>query len=334
MKNNFKNQILFFANFFALNKTLKYLPKILDCEVSSNPFKCFKANTMLRWGMKPTRSGLLTDKLAGIFDKNKIYIEDGFIRSIEAGLSGEPTISIIYDEISPYYNAEVLTSLQNAMNSNYELKDAEILLCQEALDLIKKHKISKFNFTTKTKLNFGKTNSHKILLIDQRKGDYSVLKGLANENSFRNMLQTAIEKYPESEIIIKTHPDNKFNGYDTYLSREFIDSLDCDRIIILDDDVNPYCAIEEVDIVFTVTSQMGFEALIAGKEVHCFGMPFYAGRGITKDYIKTPEFRFRDREILEVFYFTYFEFSKYYNPHTQKTCDVFGAIDYIIKSVK
>jgi capsular polysaccharide export protein len=28
---------------------------------------------------------------------------------------------------------------------------------------------------------------------------------------------------------------------------------------------------------------MGFEALLLGKAVHCFGMPFYAGWGLTHD---------------------------------------------------
>lgn len=35
--------------------------------------------------------------------------------------------------------------------------------------------------------------------------------------------------------------------------------------------------------MYVVTSQLGFEALLAGKRVHCFGMPFYAGWGLTED---------------------------------------------------
>ena len=33
-----------------------------------------------------------------------------------------------------------------------------------------------------------------------------------------------------------------------------------------------------------VTSQVGFEALIYGKDVHVFGRPFYSGLGLTIDH--------------------------------------------------
>ena len=36
--------------------------------------------------------------------------------------------------------------------------------------------------------------------------------------------------------------------------------------------------------VCVVTSQVGFEALIYGKEVHVFGNPFYSGLGLTIDH--------------------------------------------------
>ena len=36
---------------------------------------------------------------------------------------------------------------------------------------------------------------------------------------------------------------------------------------------------------------MGFEALLWGRPVHCFGMPFYAGWGLTQDRLVPPERR-------------------------------------------
>ena len=38
-----------------------------------------------------------------------------------------------------------------------------------------------------------------------------------------------------------------------------------------------------MDRVYVVSSTMGFEALLAGKSVTCFGMPWYAGWGATDD---------------------------------------------------
>lgn len=41
--------------------------------------------------------------------------------------------------------------------------------------------------------------------------------------------------------------------------------------------------IQRADEVHTMTSLSGFEALLHGKQVHCYGLPFYAGWGLTVD---------------------------------------------------
>ncbi|MEM5279384.1 capsular biosynthesis protein, partial [Cupriavidus taiwanensis] len=46
--------------------------------------------------------------------------------------------------------------------------------------------------------------------------------------------------------------------------------------------------IRQARAVFVVTSQVGFEALLHGKTVHTFGMPFYAGWGLTDDRCEIP----------------------------------------------
>ncbi|MBA4022772.1 MAG: hypothetical protein C0482_10460 [Gordonia sp.] len=46
-------------------------------------------------------------------------------------------------------------------------------------------------------------------------------------------------------------------------------------------------AIESADVVLTLASSMGFEALSAGKPVVCYGSPFYSERGLTHD-VKDP----------------------------------------------
>ena len=47
--------------------------------------------------------------------------------------------------------------------------------------------------------------------------------------------------------------------------------------------VHPPELLERVEAVYVVTSQMGFEALLWGRPVRCFGMPFYAGWGLSGD---------------------------------------------------
>ena len=53
------------------------------------------------------------------------------------------------------------------------------------------------------------------------------------------------------------------------------------RIKVCDADVNPWHLLAETTDLYTVSSLMGFEALLADVKVHCFGIPFYAGWGLT-----------------------------------------------------
>ncbi|MBF3314178.1 capsular polysaccharide biosynthesis protein, partial [Leptospira borgpetersenii serovar Hardjo-bovis] len=46
--------------------------------------------------------------------------------------------------------------------------------------------------------------------------------------------------------------------------------------------------LDQVDEVHTLTSLAGFEALLRGKTVFCYGMPFYAGWGLTHDEYPCP----------------------------------------------
>ena len=49
----------------------------------------------------------------------------------------------------------------------------------------------------------------------------------------------------------------------------------------------------QVDEVHVLTSLAGFEALLRGKLVACYGLPFYAGWGLTQDVVTLPRRRRR-----------------------------------------
>lgn len=60
----------------------------------------------------------------------------------------------------------------------------------------------------------------------------------------------------------------------------------------------------------TITSLSGFEALIRGIPVHCYGLPFYAGWGLTRDLFKCERrTRILDLEIL--IYVSLVEYASY-----------------------
>lgn len=140
--------------------------------------------------------------------------------------------------------------------------------------------------------------------------------------------------HPECDLIIKQHPDAIKGGKSSYYSDErlaFTKSVD--NVYTVNFDINPYCLLDLVEEVYVVTSGMGFEALMAGKKVHCYGMPFYAGWGVTEDQIQLPS-RTRKRSLEEVFYFSYIEASRYFDPDLDKQVQVEEIVDYIVKHRK
>lgn len=89
------------------------------------------------------------------------------------------------------------------------------------------------------------------------------------------MLDAAIKENPDADILVKTHPDAMTgvrNGYYDNLKEQ-------GNIFRVTMPINPYALMEVVDKVYVCSTQFGFEALMAGKEVHVFGMPFYAVGG-------------------------------------------------------
>ncbi|OCG11741.1 hypothetical protein A9G09_10535, partial [Gilliamella sp. wkB292] len=179
------------------------------------------------------------------------------------------------------------------------------------------------------------TENEKILVIDQTYGDMAVELGGANQETFLLMLETAKKENPNATIYIKTHTDviNKYKkGYLTQVANQ-------KSIILISDDVNPISLLKNIDKVYVVTSHMGFEALLLGKKVITFGLPWYAGWGITDDRHKSinqikNNNRRTDANVLELFIASYILYCKYINPYTGQAGTIFDVIDYLIKIKK
>ncbi|QPC42052.1 hypothetical protein HW532_04615 [Kaustia mangrovi] len=89
------------------------------------------------------------------------------------------------------------------------------------------------------------------------------------------MLEAAFDEAEGGQVVVKCHPETVAGtkvGHIAGLARRW-------GALIVDGKVNPWDLIERAHTVYTVSSQLGFEALMAARPVRCFGMPFYAGWG-------------------------------------------------------
>lgn len=297
-------------------------------EMKTQPAKLHAIDVFLQWGVTPTNNKEYQKQLARTLGRPTIIVEDGFIRSLDIGLSGTPALSIIMDDKTAYYDATRPSRLSMLLEEGPALTEPEHARANAAIKKIVAARVSKYNHAPDVALTLGDPTRPKILLVDQRKGDQSVVSGLANERSFKTMLADALT-FKDHDIIIKQHPDTTKGGKETYFdfpSTAFAKHMD--HVFIVDYDVNPYALFDVAEKVFVVTSGMGFEALMAGREVHCYGAPFYAGWGVTHDKIQVPV-RTRPRTLEDIFHFAYISLSRYYHPDWERRCEVEELVDYI-----
>ncbi|MAM58325.1 MAG: hypothetical protein CMN25_13395 [Salinicola sp.] len=284
----------------------------------------------VQWGITPKPEKRKQREVASSLGKSILIIEDGFIRSMDIGLSGEPTLSIILDDRTSYYNAEKPSRLELLLNNDTEIDAEKIANCKKIINKIVTGRISKYNHAPDVPITIGTRNKKKILLVDQRYGDQSVTSGLAGQHAFDQMLAEAMEDNPDADIIIKQHPDAIKGGKKSYYNNDKLAfSKHMPNIFLVDYDINPHALFDIVDDVYVVTSGMGFEALMAGKKVFCYGAPFYSGWGVTTDKIKV-ERRAKKRSVEDIFYYSYVYLSRYYSKEKKAPCSLETLVDEFV----
>src|SRR5690606_26431768 len=72
--------------------------------------------------------------------------------------------------------------------------------------------------------------------------------------------------------------------------------------------------------VYAVTSQMGFEAMLWGRPVRCFGMPFYAGWGLSQDEQARPARRGGAATLDDLVNAALVQYPRYLDPETGLRC--------------
>ena len=252
----------------------------------------------------------------GSFDKHRhlakgkktLHIEAGFLRSYLMDRSGsvlDTARCFFVDELGWHFDPFQPSQIENLLNT-YEVSPSQQQRARDFIDMLVSHKITKYNDQSEF---ISLPEGHNVLVIEQAKNDQAVVKGGGDENSFKELLDAAIRENPDSNIIVKIHPDT-LNGKRGGLENSYYGTLDNPRIHLIKEKVNPYTILEQVDKVYVFSSMFGIESLMAGKETHIFGMPCYAGWGLTNDRLQNPK-RTRTRTLEELVYIIYFVYTKY-----------------------
>lgn len=259
--------------------------------------------TYLGWGRK--KSGDLAIKSAKKNGANHLLLEDGFLRSANRQ---DQSHSMVFDNKGIYYDATCASQLEALIQQ--PLSPEEAIRAQKIQALWCEFRLSKYNSAPEYTKNLP---DDYVLVIDQVFGDMSISYGLADRSSFENMLQAALLENPNSTIIVKTHPDILTRTKQGHFDIAKISKNP--RVKIIATNCHPVKLIENAKTVYCVTSQVGFEALLWGKKLRCFGMPFYAGWGLTHDELPAPNRR-KPIEFNQIIHAALVKYPSYIDPKT------------------
>ncbi len=289
---------------------IAHLSEFLGVEIDWRPvaLSVDSYRSIIAWGRKPKAH--YARRISERLGMPLYTIEDGFIRSIE---KSDPPLSLVVDDLGIYFDAGHPSRLETLVAQ--ELAPSEMSRALTIFDLWRTSRISKYNGASDLE---GRLPGPYVLVCDQTFGDASISHGGANAQSFDGMLQAALAEYAEHRIVLKTHPDVVTNGKKGHF--DLVALAKNDRIRIISDPVHPSKLIEHADAVYTVTSQMGFEALLWGKRVRCFGMPFYAGWGLTEDELPAPDRR-KPVSLEQLVHAALVKYPRYIDPVTMQRCE-------------
>jgi len=268
------------------------------------------------WGQSPTswRGEAVADRTCAPV----LRVEDAFLRSVHPGRDGDPPLGLHLDSRGVHFDPSKPSDLEVILRED-PLDDTALLnRARNCMETIKRDHLSKYNTHDP---NSPAPDAGYVLVIDQTAGDASVTASRADRNTFLEMLFVAREEHPAARILIKTHPETVQGHRDGH----FRDSDLSANIEFLSDAVSPHHLLEGAIGVYTVSSQFGFEAILAGHKPVVFGQPFYIGWGLSDDRMPLDR-RQRTLTRVQLFAGAMILYPRWYDPYRDALCELETAL--------
>ncbi len=278
---------------------------------------------VIGWGLKPTAAA--GRRHAARRGLPYVALEDGFLRSVGLGESGATSLGVVVDDLGIYYDAARPSRLERLIDTAPDWCDAAMHARARALiDRIVAAGVSKTNMGGPLDRSLLKPG-RRVLIVDQTFGDASIAHGLASPRSFADMVAAARADEPGAQLIVKRHPAVAAGRKQGCIAHN-----DLAGVTLIDTDVRPADLLAAVDAVYVVTSALGFEALLRGLPVRCFGAPFYAGWGLTADAVQTGR-RGVARDVETIAAAAFIAYARYVDPVTGQRCEAEQALERLVR---
>lgn len=268
------------------------------------------------WGNSPTASrGKSVARLCGA---NLLQVEDAFLRSILPGRSKgrvgrRGPIGLLIDPVGLHFDPSAPSLIETlALDDKTAAWDDR---ADHAIKRLIAADLSKYNHhVTSTQ----PLPANYVLVIDQVAGDASLLG--AGRAEFLRMLRTARVENPGLPLLIRTHPETSAGLRHGHFTASDLQGQDT----ICDADISPWALLRNAKRVYAWSSQMGYEAILAGHTPRIFGQPFYAGWGLSQDQHVIP--RRRPVPVQTLFAASHLLAPHWYDPCRDRLTDFEGAL--------
>jgi capsular polysaccharide export protein len=241
-----------------------------------------------------------------------LWVEDGFIRSAGLGAGFLPGASITLDSRRPYYDPSGPSDLEILL-ATADFPPALLVRAAALRAALVARGVTKYNLGGAAPVLPAMAGRRRILVPGQVEDDLSVLRGGAGSvRTNFDLLRAVRAAHPEAFIAYKPHPDVEAGYRRGRVSPA--DAVGLADVVLEHVQIAPL--LTQVDEVHTLTSLTGFEALLRGLSVTCWGQPFYAGWGLTTDRVPIAR-RVRRLSVDELVAGALVAYPRYQDPVTQ-----------------
>lgn len=254
----------------------------------------------------------------------RVYrVEDGFVRSVGLGSDLTQPYSLVVDGRGIYFDPTQESDLEHLLQ-NHLFSAEEMTRAQKVRKYLIDKKLSKYNVYDNIDLDLPKERT--VILVPGQVDDDASIRFGAPGMSNLELLKQVHNNRPEAYIVFKPHPDvlagNRAGHVNEAEALKY-----CDRIVT---EVGIDSVLSDAGEVHTMTSLVGFEAMMRGIKVVTYGLPFYAGWGLSEDMHRC-ERRTRTLNIDELVAGVYLLYPRYIDPISMKRCEIENVLDFVDK---
>ena len=241
-----------------------------------------------------------------------VRVEDGFLRSQGLGADLIPPLSLVLDDLGIYYDPSRPSRLEHWISERVTLRGDQHGRAERLIQSLNTQGVTKYNLKGNAP---DLPEGHRILVPGQVEDDASIVKGAGDIRTNLELLRAVRDANPDAVVIYKPHPD-----VESGLRVGKADASDLADVVV--ERASAAAMLGAVDAVWTITSGMGFEALLRGLPVTTYGAPFYAGWGLTTDLGQVPERRQARPDLAGLVHATLIDYARYHDPVTGQACPV------------